>query len=874
MTGIDRLTAALADRYQVLRELGAGGMATVYLAQDLKHDRRVAIKVLRPELAAVIGADRFLSEIKTTANLQHPHILGVFDSGDAAGQLWYAMPYVRGESLRDRLARERRLPVGEALRITREAAQALQHAHAAGVVHRDIKPENILLTEDGSTLVADFGIARSLAADDGAAQRLTDTGLALGTPAYMSPEQALGDRTVDARTDQYALATVCWEMLAGALPFTGATASAVVAARLTAPAPSVRTARPEVADVIDHALRRALATMPEDRFPSVAEFASVLRGDAAIPVTTPMPPARPARRARALLPVLLLGLLGLGGLFAARRAAVPATPATAAEAAQRRLAVLPFINLGDTADAYFADGVTDAVRGKLTALPGLTVIASTSSDGYRDPRQRLEDVARELGVRYLLVGKVRWAKGTGGSRVQVSPELVEIAPDGAGTSRWQRPFDAALTDVFQVQGEIATHVARELDLALGATQRQALGEPPTRNLDAYDAYLRGLAAFRHVTPAGIRDAVAHFRRAAELDSTFGQAWAVLARAHMVGYLAITPSAEAARNAGDAIARAMRHAPDDPLTTLARAMYASAIDKDLTRGRAILREALRAQPNQVEFLRAAAHMARVEGEWKEALEGFELARALDPRVPGAAEEVSRTLLYLRRYEEAERAADAGLAIDPTILPILRYKAMARLGRGDLDGAKAIVRDAHRSIGPLQVAVHFAVYNDLYWLLDSTDQRRVLQADAAAFGPDPAMRPLVLAQLYHLRGERALSRAYGDSAAARLAEQVRDNPRSTERPVLAGLALALAGRADSGLRVAESAIAREPYVFIRTGERHKLVRLHLLAGDRARALDELEGLLDETYFVGPAWLRIDPDFAPLHGDPRFERLVAAR
>src|SRR5262245_12922525 len=211
------LREALADRYAFERELGRGGMATVYLARDLRHDRPVALKVLHPELANSLGPERFLREIKLAARLQHPHILTVLDSGETAGRLWFTMPYVEGESLRDRLRRERQLPVEDALRIAREAAQALQYAHGHGIVHRDIKPENLLLTEDGNTLVADFGIARSLGS--GSDEKLTETGLVVGTPAYMSPEQAAGDKGLDARTDVYSLAAVLYEMLAGEPPF-------------------------------------------------------------------------------------------------------------------------------------------------------------------------------------------------------------------------------------------------------------------------------------------------------------------------------------------------------------------------------------------------------------------------------------------------------------------------------------------------------------------------------------------------------------------------------------------------------------------------------------------------------------------------------
>ena len=275
MTDLPRqLQEGLSGRYALERELGRGGMATVYLAQDLKHDRPVALKVLHPELAASLGPERFQREIRFAARLQHPHILTVLDSGETAGQLWFTMPYVDGESLRARLNRERLLPLEDALQIAREAARALDHAHQHGIVHRDIKPENILLTRDGSTLVADFGIARALAGGEA----LTQTGMAVGTPAYMSPEQASGDKSLDARTDVYSLGAVLFELLSGEPPYTGATAQQIIVKRFTDPVPSVRRTRPNVPEAVDQAIQRALAPIPADRFATPAQFAQALGG--------------------------------------------------------------------------------------------------------------------------------------------------------------------------------------------------------------------------------------------------------------------------------------------------------------------------------------------------------------------------------------------------------------------------------------------------------------------------------------------------------------------------------------------------------------------------------------------------------------------
>src|SRR5687767_7454927 len=301
---LDRLTSVLAERYSFEREIGAGGMATVYLAQDLRHDRLVALKVLRPELAAVIGAERFLAEIKLTANLQHPHILPLFDSGAADSFLFYVMPFIEGESLRDRLRREKQLPVDEAVRIATEVASALDYAHRHGVVHRDIKPENILL-HDGRALVADFGIA--LAASKAGGNRMTETGMSLGTPHYMSPEQAMGEREITARSDVYAVGAVLYEMLTGDPPFTGSTAQAIVARVVTESPRPLHPQRHTIPPHVEAAVLTALEKLPADRFATAAQFAEALANRSYASVTaTAVSPAVSRARPRGRDPVVLV----------------------------------------------------------------------------------------------------------------------------------------------------------------------------------------------------------------------------------------------------------------------------------------------------------------------------------------------------------------------------------------------------------------------------------------------------------------------------------------------------------------------------------------------------------------------------------------
>ena len=376
-------------------------MATVWLADDLRHDRQVALKLLHSELASSLGADRFLREIRIAARLQHPHILTVLDSGAAAGPkggpelLWYTMPYVEGETLRSRLAREGQLPLADALRIARDVAEALDHAHAHGVIHRDIKPENILLSP-GHALVADFGIAAALQSptDD---TRLTETGVVLGTPHYMSPEQAAGERALDRRTDVYSLGCVLYEMLAGEPPFTGPTQQAILAKRLSAPTPRVGTVR-EVPPQVDEAVTRALARAPADRYGTTAELAAAL--DA--PATTGRA-SRARWRSRALVAGGLVATLvgaavALGGRTTQRHD--DAGPASAA--------VLPFVDLSPSKDQeYFSDGLTDELITSLSKIEGLRVAGRTSSFQFKGRNPDVRDVGRRLGVGAVLEGSVR-----------------------------------------------------------------------------------------------------------------------------------------------------------------------------------------------------------------------------------------------------------------------------------------------------------------------------------------------------------------------------------------------------------------------------------------------------------------------------------
>ena len=453
---LGRLQSALADRYRLDREIGAGGMATVYLAQDVRHDRKVALKVLRPELAAVIGAERFLAEIKLTANLQHPHILPLFDSGEADSYLFYVMPFVEGETLRDRLTREKQLPVPDALRIAGEVASALDYAHRHGVVHRDIKPENILL-HDGQALVADFGIA--LAASKASGSRMTETGMSLGTPHYMSPEQAMGEREITARSDVYALGAVLYEMLTGEPPFTGNTAQAVVARVLTESPRPLATQRHTIPRHVEAAVITALEKLPADRFATAAEFAEALKDKTYTShgsLEAAAAPAAPARHADARLerpsPSALIGGHGRGhgrgALGLAPPGAGPAAHPVQPGAPCDRRRLQPVSNTGGARIAISPDGRADRLlrtgRGRVPAL------GPAARPARRPRRSRAPRGRRAPSSRRTAGGSAssRTARSCASPRSRVPPRsrspTRRIPPPATGartgtsTSRWTR----------------------------------------------------------------------------------------------------------------------------------------------------------------------------------------------------------------------------------------------------------------------------------------------------------------------------------------------------------------------------------------------------------------------------------------------------
>ncbi len=589
------LIAALAPAYRVERELGRGATAIVFLGEDLKHHRRVAIKVLRAELVENLGNERFLREIVLAAGLAHPHIVPLLDSGERDGYLYYVMPAIEGETLRERLMREGRLPVADALRIGTQLADALSYAHEQGVVHRDVKPENVLLSRSGHALMVDFGIARAIDASTG--EHSIQTGFALGTPAYMSPEQVSGAGEGDTRSDQYSLAVTCFEMLTGETPFAGPTLQASLMRRLSEPPPSVRERRAEVGAEQDEALRRAMSLRAEDRFGTASEFMAALLRSPALATTS--------------------------GTVA------PRTPV---------IAVLPLKNLSsDPENQYLADGIAEEILSALSQVKGMRVAGRASSFAFRGDNVDLHEISEALGVTEVLSGSMRRA----GSRLRVSAELVHTSN---GQVAWSNHYDRELTDIFAIQDEIAASVSESLQLVLAPPTTRPMH---TANLAAHELFLRGRSLYL-IGPARYAEARSVIEQGLALDpaSAFGQSL-------LAGFFAITgvfgmaPPHDVFPRAKAMVRKVLEGGPE-AFALSVEGLAAFFYDWDVSRARRVLGESLRLSG------RARALYALVlaaAGETDRAAEQIAQACVEDPFDLNNRFQHVDVLRLLRRPEEA-------------------------------------------------------------------------------------------------------------------------------------------------------------------------------------------------------------------------------
>ena len=880
----ERLAAALADRYRIERELGAGGMATVYLAEDLKHQRKVAVKVLREDLTASLGGGRFLREIKIAAQLQHPNILPLLDSGEADGFLFYVMPYVAGQSLRERLGREGELPVHEAVRLITEVVDALAHAHEHGVVHRDIKPDNVMLS-GRHALVTDFGVAKAISEATGR-NTVTTLGVAVGTPSYMSPEQAAADPNIDHRSDIYAVGVMAYELLTGRPPFTGGTPQQVLAAHLTeAPDPVVKK-RPAIPPTLDAIILRCLAKRPADRFQSAQDLLAQLEplatpsGGMTPAATRPMPAATVDAAARRPLPRWAIAAVGLvivagGGLFAFRRFADGRSTANA-----QSVAVLPFENVGgDSANVAFTDGIQGEILTDLTRLAALQVTSRASVLEYRKTAKPVKQIGAELGVRTLLQGQVQRA----GNQVHVTVQLVDAPSD---RQIWAESYNRELTaqNVFTIQGDIARNVADALRASFTPTQTAAAEKPPTSNLAALDWYHRGQQMFeKRSGAADDTSSTRAFERAVALDSTFAQAWAGLAvsRSWQVR-TGTTTDTVPARTALD---RALALDPSSSETLIAQAYFEYYARGDYDAALGHFKAVAAARPNDVEAIAGVGYIARRRGRWDEALAAEQKVIVLDPRNLGAMADLGFTYICLRQYDRAEEIVRRILIADPTNEGALSWLMLSVVsGRGDTAAGRTIFNTLPSGSSP-RLRNGFEVL--LGRLAHHFDESSAATDRDPPQGPADAPANLSQRALNDVAaGNPTRARARADSSARLVRTYLAKNTggdifgnRAIFHTVL-GIAEAIMGDASAAIRDGERAVELNPSSRDATAGANStsgLIVIHLLLGRRDDAIRLIATAAHEPVAsqgvvpITQATIRLDPLFDGIRDDPRMRALL---
>jgi TolB-like protein/Flp pilus assembly protein TadD len=739
------LTDALRDRYTVERELGRGGMATVYLARDLKHDRLVALKVLRPELAHLLGPERFLREIEIAARLQHPLILPVFDSGavapDTGGAdqcLWYAMPFIAGESLRDRVNRERQLSVDEAVRIAGEVAQALGYAHAQGVVHRDIKPENILLSE-GHAIVADFGIARAV--DATASARLTETGLALGTPAYMSPEQAAGEAGIDGRSDIYALGCVLYEMLAGHPPFAGTTSQSIRARHAIDPVPSLRTVRSTVTPALERVIRRALSKVPADRFASAEEFAAAL-SNGRILLGAARRPSRLllAGAGAAATGLMLLAIIRSSGSGGSR------TPGTAPI---KSLAVQPFSNLtGDTAQVYLAQGLTDQLVASLAQLSALRVI------NLKGTKEVTTQLVQELSLDGVLTGSLQRA----GNAVHITVQLNSASTNQA---LWAQGYDGELSRILDLQAQVARSVANKIGASMTRQERaQLTAERPTVSPAAYEAYVRGSYFESKRTKLDLRRGIGYFQQAINADPAYAAAWAGLALCYnLLGYLSMESPADAFPQARAATLRALE------LDTLLAEAHAARgwteffYEWDFVAAEREFRRALELDPKGADTHDGYGLFLTAMNRTDDAIAELKRAQELDPLTPIHNAAIARPYYNARRYAEAIAQSRKTLELDSTF-----HRAHYWLGLSyeQLSRSMDAIRELEKTVVLSPISLYRGALGHAYAVAGQREKALRVLKELQARSDSNYVSPFDIATVYAGLGDRTKTFEYLEKA----------------------------------------------------------------------------------------------------------------
>ncbi len=874
----------ISDHYEIESQIGQGGMATVYRALERKHNRRVAIKVLRSEIGDSIGLERFSREIEIISKLQHPNILPLYDSGEWRNRLYYVMPLIEGESLRDRLTREPKMPVNEVVELAQRTALALDYAHTRGIVHRDIKPENIMLT-GGSVVVADFGIARALSAGS---TKLTQAGFAIGTPEYMSPEQAESTSNIHGSTDQYSLGCVVYEALTGEAPFSGTSAQQVIMRHWRDPVPDMRAKRPDVPRAVEGAICRALEKDPNKRFATVTEFASALSAGAMHTGVLPGFRSRSGKpitwisaavAAIALLAWAVTTLVPHSGVKPGSSSSV-SVPASVAAAPL--LIVLPFTHSGNSEDKYIAEGVTDEVTSRLSSIRGLRMISRASADQYSTAP--LARIAKELNARYVLTGSIATDRTSDGViRMRVIPHLFDLA-DGGENEIWSEPSqeDILPGKVFDVQAKLAKGVASALSVRLAPDEQRTVGAHVTANAEAYGYFLRAAPYSSFLfDERPTRLAVELYESATRADTTFALAYAKLAQFQTLYYYFFDRTPKRLLAAKLAADRASALDPQLPDSRIAVGYYYYLGAMDYDRAQQQFDAALRDQPSNSDLAWIMASLTRRMGKWDEAEKLFRRAVGLNPRSKLLSIELATTMTHRREYAEADREFQRCIALDVQYYGCYFQSAeIPMLWKGDLvSRRKRLTEAASHADGGAVIESLLLVDggSEGRWALMISGpefQAKLERMSLGAVRVDSSAYYLALADWRHVQGKMAEVRKAAGAARAILERRLKERPEDAVLHGSLGVAYAYLGRKDDAIREATTGtrLASVAQDALR-GPLHErtLLEVHLLLGNVDEAIDIIRHQLSIPTNLSVQSLAVDPHFDGIRADPKFQALL---
>ena len=874
--------STFAGRYKIIEELGKGGMGKVYKTHDTEINEKVAVKLIKSEVAADKKTiERFRNELKFARKIRHKNVCQMYDLGEEKGTRYITMEYVDGEDLKRLIRKVGQMPVGRTVSIAKQVCEGLAEAHRLGVIHRDLKPQNIMVDEDGNARIMDFGIARSIKG-----KGITGSGVMIGTPEYMSPEQVEG-KEVDQRSDIYSLGVILYEMLTGRIPFEGDTPFTIGVKHKSEAPNDPRELNAQIPEELSRAILTCMEKDKEKRYQSAGELRAELANiEEGIPSTEIEIPKRKPTTSKEVtvtfqrrwlfivIPIVILLITALAMILLKPAKEVP-------HKENKMLVVLPFENLGLPEDEYFADGMTDEITNRLSALHGLDVISRSSAILYKKTEKTITQIRDELGVDYVVTGTIRWDKSVGErGRVRVSPKLIQASDD---TQLWSETYERDIEGIFKVQSEIAEQVTQQLDLKVLEPERNALLEQPTENLEAYDFYLKGRDHDRKGSAnhdlQEFEFAVQMFEKATKLDPRFTLAYLSQFSVHSWLYHnGLDRTEERLVKSKAAVDKALELQPDLPETQLALARYYYRGFLDYDRALEILESIHKARPNINPSL--LAYILRRQGKMEQSSAALEKAFKLNPRSTSLAYNIGLSYSYTRNYGKAEAWFSRSISIKHDYLnPRLSKVGIYVLLKGNTVEARSSLESLPQH--PLTDYMWFTLDMMDRNYSEALNRLSSLSYDSYEYQNFYFQKNLAYASVYYAQKEMSLIKAHADMARIALEKNVREHPEDPRFRAALGLAYAYTGSKNEAIREGNRAVELRPilkdsvagpvYVL-------NMAKINTVIGEYETAINQLEHLFTVLAGGDFIWLsvsvpslRLDPQWDPLRSNPRFLSLL---